>query len=179
MSFKWIFVLLIVLWFAYEALAPYIHDLWARYRMHMKFALCVTLCAIVLSLPSLESFLTRHRELANYLCRNVLHEDTLGSSARVAPHARVLEGTRMADAHAAHPVHPTTHPARILSDVEKRVVAARQQWKCYRCRDSLRADYRVWVSGQAQPGSNGARTAAAMCPRCFANVVLASRGVAA
>ena len=179
MSLKWVLVFLIVLWFLYEGLALHIHDLWARYRVHIKFVTCVILCAIVLSLPSLESFLARHRDLAQFLQRDVLRVGTL-STNRVPAHTRVLQGTHMvADAETTdvNPTHAECS-ARVLSDVEKRVVAAQQQWKCYRCLEPLRADYRVQLFKQAQQQASSIDAsciAAAMCPRCFAEAVLVSQ----
>ena len=148
---RWVLVTAIILWFAYECLSPHVRDWVIRYNMHLKFSACLLLCLAVFSIPSLESVLTRHRGIVAHFVHH-LHGGTMGAFAL----DRMREGTRIAEAvnegggappvlppSAAVLTPPQTPPAprslARLNDIERRTVAARQQWKCRSCLESLDA----------------------------------------
>lgn len=180
MGVRWVIALVIVLWFAYQAVAPHLGELLMQHGMHLKFALCIALCLAVLLMPSLDATLNRNRDVVQHF---VMHlQDSAGPRGGSADSLkRMTEGSRIAaeaDPRAdlqpdAPPAPAPTPPARRrpraqLGDIERRTVAARQQWKCGKCASPLSSDYRVWVPDEAAI----AELSTALCPQCFEQTVV-------
>ena len=174
MRARWLVVLAIVLWFAYGAFSPRIAALYDQHRGHVRFLLCVALCAFVLLTPSFDTLLRQNRGVLAHFVQHLRGAPAVERD-RIA---RILEGTYIANpasaaiAAAVAPavaaaVAPTAPPPARLSDLERRTVAARQQWKCGKCREPFQERYLVWVPTHAAC----ADLSTALCPACYASVV--------
>lgn len=192
MQLRWILVIGIVLAFAFQAVQPYCSDVWLQYRAHLKFAVCLALCIGVLLMPSMNTVLHRNRDVVQHFMMHL--RDGTGASGDVVGDRfeRMTEGSRIASVVDPDPFDNNMDPipaqmvktvvpvslargaARAqLGDIERRTVAARQQWKCGQCRTPLNAEYRVWVPNEGSVAIPALCTA--LCPACFEGMVLQLR----
>jgi len=192
MQLRWILVIGIVVAFVYQAVQPYCSDVWLQYRAHLKFAVCLALCIGVLLMPSMNTVLHRNRDVVQHFMMHL--RDGTGASGDVVGDRleRMTEGSRIASVadpdpfdnnmdpipaqmvKAVVPVSLARGAARAqLGDIERRTVAARQQWKCGQCRTPLNAEYRVWVPNEGSVAIPALCTA--LCPACFESMVLQLR----
>ena len=170
MRTRWLLVVSIVVWVAYEYGRENLKSLLLTkgIQMHLKVALAAGVCVGILSMPSLDSLLDNNRGLADYL-RLCLQQGPATSSE---VNQRVWSGISMAggegeavsskdyevqyqqqgggeeertvDQAQGSAVAPQ-QPA--MNDTLRRKIAASQSWKCDICRKPLRADFVVDADG--------------------------------
>lgn len=147
MSFRWLFVFLIIGWFLYQIISPQgtISDIWIKYHLHIKFVACIIVIGLLLFIPSIENILKQNNSFSESI-RQVIFKDYYAKDIN----ERIRSGNQLVNG------EMTTMPSEIkkenieiidINPILKNKIAASQQWRCTRCYDSLQSDFSIIKSG--------------------------------
>jgi len=149
MELRWLFVFVIVGWFAYQVISPQgtISDLWIKYHLHIKFVACIIIIGIILFIPSLENILKQNNSFAESI-RQVVFRDYYSKDIE----ERIQSGNQLVSGEL--PANTPTYeikenqPNTIeISPVLRNKIAASQHWRCTKCYNSLQSDFSIINSG--------------------------------
>jgi hypothetical protein len=165
MQFRWILVLVVVLWVLYEFASPSLQHLWTTHHLHIKFGLGIAGVLMLLCLPSLESLLNTNTQLTEHI-RGILfyHAPHASVQSRIANGVHMARGgtediapptlpqsTPHTAPHTPAPhtpaPHTAPHTALRLTDTLRTKIAAAQHWKCERCRQPLCSNFIIHATG--------------------------------
>ena len=147
MKLRWLFVFLIVGWFAYQVISPQgtISDLWIKYHLHIKFVACIIVIGILLFIPSLENLLKQNNSFAESI-RQVVFKDYYSKDIE----SRILSGNQLVSGELQPPILENKEKQQNtieINPVLRNKIAASQHWRCTQCYNSLQSDFSIVNSG--------------------------------